>query len=173
MFFLRDIEHTVTLEPRFLDAGLRDHVRVALYRQLEGSCSGRHGHVVAVAAVEAVAPGVVSDAAPGATAFRVKCRALVMKLYRGEVVDARVATANKMGFFAAVGPLEVFVSSHQMPHDFRFEPNAAPPCYVSETSRIAPGDAVRLRIVGTRVDAAKIFAIGSMNDDGLGLISAP
>ena len=39
---------------------------------------------------------------------------------------------NKMGFFAEVGPLNIFISNHLIPNDFKFEPNSMPPCYISE-----------------------------------------
>lgn len=79
-----------------------------------------------------------------------------------------------MGFFAEVGPLNIFVSTHLIPSDFVFDVNVAAPCYVSEEGmgqRIGKDDLVRLRIIGTRVDATEIFAIGSIKEDFLGLIS--
>jgi len=38
--------------------------------------------------------------------------------------------------------------------------------------RIKEGDRIRIRLIGTRVDATEIFAIGSMMDDYLGLVAA-
>lgn len=48
----------------------------------------------------------------GTAEFNVEYQALVFKPYKNEVVDGVVTTVNKMGFFAEVGPLQVFVSSH-------------------------------------------------------------
>ena len=47
----------------------------------------------------------------GMAEFEVKYRAVVWKPFKGEVVDAVVTTVNKMGFFADVGPLSVFVGT--------------------------------------------------------------
>lgn len=71
-----------------------------------------------------------------------------------------------------------------------FDPQSNPPAFVSEdeTVKIAKDDEVRLKIVGTRVDATEIvcllvsvfclanlhtlqFSIGSIKEDYLGLIS--
>ncbi|WFD44555.1 DNA-directed RNA polymerase II subunit [Malassezia psittaci] len=83
-------------------------------------------------------------------------------------MDALVTNVNKMGFFAEVGPLSIFVSSHLLPIDYKFQPDANPPEFVSATDNIVKGRKVRLRIVGTRVDANEIFAIGTMKEDYLG-----
>jgi len=38
-----------------------------------------------------------------------------------------------MGFFAEVGPLSIFVSSHLLPIDYKFQPDANPPEFTSPT----------------------------------------
>lgn len=48
-------------------------------------------------------------------------------------MDALVTNVNKMGFFAEVGPLSIFVSSHLLPIDYKFQPDANPPEFVSPT----------------------------------------
>ena len=83
---------------------------------------------------------------------------------------------NKLGFFAQVGPLQVFVSKHLIPSDMRFDPQATPAAYVSEATdeqpqRVTKDSEVRLRVIATRVDASEIFAIGTIKDEYLGLIS--
>ena len=98
-----------------------------------------------------------------------------------------------MGFFAEVGPLNVFVSSHVssllsygntwhfsltpppflplgflsghqcnelIPPDMKFDPNSNPPCFNNpeEQVSIERNARVRLKIVGTRVDATEIVS---------------
>jgi len=86
-------------------------------------------------------------------------------------VDAVVTQVNKMGFVAEVGPLKVFVSNHLIPNDFKFDANDQ--CYVSENEsiKISKDDEVRLKIMNSRVESTEIFAIGSIKEDYLGLIS--
>lgn len=74
--------------------------------------------------------------------------------------------------FAEIGPLSCFISHHSIPADMQFCPNSVPPCYKSkdEDVVIAAEDKIRLKIVGTRVDATGIFAIGTLMDDYLGLV---
>jgi DNA-directed RNA polymerase II subunit RPB7 len=73
---------------------------------------------------------------------------------------------SKMGFFAEVGPLQVFVSKHLIPQDMEFDPQSVPPCYVSQggevIERIQKDTEVRLKIIGTRVDATEIVCTPSL-----------
>ncbi|KAM7289312.1 DNA-directed RNA polymerase II subunit RPB7 [Ixodes scapularis] len=58
-----------------------------------------------------------------------------------------------------------------IPSDMQFDPNSNPPCYRTQDEDviIQQDDEIRLKIVGTRVDASDIFAIGTLMDDYLGL----
>jgi len=53
----------------------------------------------------------------------------------------------------------------------RFEPNAIPPCYRNndESQVIKKDDEIRVKLIGIRVDASNLFAIGTLMDDYLGL----
>jgi DNA-directed RNA polymerase II subunit RPB7 len=68
---------------------------------------------------------------------------------------------------------QVFVSNHLIPDDYEFSA-AGEPAFVSadEAARVVAGAEVRLRVVGTRMDASEIFCVASMKDDYLGVISA-
>jgi len=104
----------------------------------------------------------------------VKFKAIVFRPFKNEVVDAIVSQVTKMGFFAEVGPLQVFISKHLIPADMSFDAAANPPCFVSDDGsvKIEKDCEVRLKVVGTRVDANEIFSIGSIKEDFLGLTSA-
>ncbi len=54
-----------------------------------------------------------------------------------------------------------------------FDANSTPPCYktADESIVIKEDDEIRFKIIGTRVDANDIFAIGTLMDDYLGLVS--
>ena len=64
--------------------------------------------------------------------------AIVFRPFKGEVFDAVVTQVNKLGFFAQVGPLQVFVSKHLIPSDMKFDPQSQPAAYVSEISDESP-----------------------------------
>jgi len=168
MFFLKELQHTINLHPSNFGSKLREQLEKRLYAEVEGSCSGRFGYIISVVDVVNVGKGKVYPG-QGVAQYNISYRAIVFKPYKGEVVDAVITTVNKMGFFAEVGPLTIFVSTHLIPDSFQFDPNGNPPCYIDTTldQKLGKGSQVRIRIVGTRIDATQIFAIGSIREDYL------
>lgn len=184
--------------------------------QVEGTCSGVYGFVLAVISVLDMGEGLIREGT-GAAVFNVTYQCVTFKPHKGEVLDVVVSTVNKvrpdcvdrvldvvagcidgqlaapqqlfalskeqgakasfvhasnppshpltpsqMGFFAEAGPLQVFVSNHLIPEAFEFN-STHEPCYVTADGeqKIAAAADVRLRIVGTRIDANEIVRPGS------------
>lgn len=88
----------MTLEPKFLGPHLNDLLKVHLYRQVEGTCSGRHGYIVAIVSVDDIGSGMVHDSY-GFVSFDVKYTAIVLKPFKNEVFDAVVESVNKASFW--------------------------------------------------------------------------
>lgn len=176
MFFHLELQRDVQLNPRNFGADIQSLLERKLVDTVEGSCSGRHGFVIAVTEVKKTGKGQIREGT-GIVTFPIKFTAIVFRPYKGEVLDAVVTTVNKLGFFAEVGPLQLFVSKHLIPSDMRFDGQSNPVCYKSQISDEQPvlvqkDTEVRVRVIGTRVDAAEIFAIASMKGEYLGVISA-
>ena len=174
MFFHVPLEYELTLHPRDFGPSVREMLTDRLLEKVEGTCDGRWGFVVCVTSVESVGDGVIGEGM-GIAKFKMNYNAIVFRPFRGEVHDAVVTKVNKMGFFAEVGPLQVFVSKHAIPADMAFDQNSNPQSYVSQVSddepvRITVDTEVRLRVVGTHFDATEIRAIGTIRDDYLGVI---
>ncbi|KAI6031005.1 RNA polymerase Rpb7 [Pisolithus marmoratus] len=147
MFFIKELTHTILLHPSYFGPRMLQFLESKLYADVEGTCSGQYGYIIAVVSILDIGRGMVISGS-GQAEFVTRYRAIVFKPFKGEVVDGVVNNVNKMGFFADVGPLQVFVS-HQI---------------IEKNTR------VRLKIVGTRVDATEIFAIGTIKEDHLGVI---
>ncbi|CAE6452240.1 unnamed protein product [Rhizoctonia solani] len=175
MFFIKELTHRILLHPSYFGPRMTQYLETKLYADVEGTCSGRFGYIIAVLGIVDVGKGMVMSGT-GQAEFVTKYRAIVFKPFKGEVVDGVVTNVNKMGFFAEVGPLQVFVSSHLIHPDMKFDPNSNPPSFASDDQIIDKGTHVRLKIVGTRVDATEIvglcrdFAIGTIKEDSLGVI---
>jgi len=175
MFFHCELEKELILYPRHFGPNLKNFLTDKLIQKVEGSCSGRHGFIITVTEVLEVGKGRIREGA-GLVTFSIRYMAVVFRPFKGEVLDAVVTTVNKMGFFAEVGPLQVFVSKHLIPTDMEFDPQSNPASYVSQISdeqpmRVTKDSEVRLRLIGTRIDANEIFAIGTIKDDYLGLLN--
>ncbi|RMX40822.1 hypothetical protein pdam_00006499 [Pocillopora damicornis] len=115
----------------------------------------QYGFIIAVTTIDNIGVGHIQPGR-GFVVYPVKYKAIVFRPFKGEVLDAVVMQVNK-----------------SIPSDMDFDPNSNPPCYKTrdEDNVIQQDDEIRLRIVGTRVDANDIFAIGSLMDDYLGLVS--
>ncbi|XP_031844337.1 DNA-directed RNA polymerase II subunit RPB7 isoform X2 [Nomia melanderi] len=154
MFYHISLEHEILLHPRYFGPQLLDTVKQKLYTEVEGTCTGKYGFVVAVTTIDNIGAGIIQPG-QGFVVYPVKYKAIVFRPFKGEVLDAIVTQVNK-----------------SIPADMQFCPNVNPPCYKSkeEDVIIQPDDEIRLKIVGTRVDATGIFAIGTLMDDYLGLV---
>lgn len=76
------------------------------------------------------------------------------------------------GFLASAGPLDIFVSHHCLPSDMKYDQQGE--CWVSinQADKIETKTAVRLKLIGLKVEATKMHATGSMKEDFLGPIAS-
>jgi len=72
-----------------------------------------------------------------------------------------------MGFFADVGPMQIFVSIHLIPPDLKFYPDANPPNFSNEDQVIERGAMVRIKIMGLRMDVKDIVFPLKNNANGV------
>ena len=170
MFFHISLEHEIQLHPRYFGVQLLDTVRQKLFNEVEGTCTGKHGFVIAVTTIDNIGAGVIQSGT-GFVTYPIKYKAIVFRPFKGEVLDGVVTQVNKVGIFTEIGPLSCFISRHSIPADMTFDANSTPPCYKTQEEDVViqQDDEIRLKIVGTRIDATDIFAIGTLMDDFLGL----
>ncbi|CAL4124844.1 unnamed protein product, partial [Meganyctiphanes norvegica] len=143
-----------------------------IYAVLQAPCVTYFLYMRRLQPIHHHATGCNAPGAPG-TRHQVKYKAIVFRPFKGEVLDAVVTQINKIGLFCEIGPMQCFISRHSIPQDLEFDPNSNPPCYKSRDEEVViqQDDEIRVKIVGTRVDATDIFAIGTLMDDYLGLTS--
>ncbi|GJV25721.1 DNA-directed RNA polymerase II subunit RPB7 [Tanacetum coccineum] len=161
------------LHPHQFGRELRDNLVSNLMKDVEGTCNGTHGFVVAITGIEDIGKGFIRDGT-GFVTFPVKYLCIVFRPFKGEILEATVTIVNKMGFFAEAGPVQIFVSNHLIPGDMEFQSGDMPNYTNSDGSvKIQKDSEVRLKIIGTRVDATEIFCIGTIKEDFLGVMSDP
>ena len=195
MFFLVEQFKELEVHPRFFGPKLREEIERRLRQEVEGTCNGEFGFILAVISVLDTGKGLIREGS-GSAVFNLRYKCICMKPFKGQVMDVVVTSVNKvsatpsvkrraalpggaqargapptsralppttvppqMGFFSEAGPLQVFVSNHLIPEAFEFN-TTHEPCYQTADGdqKIVPGSEVRLRIVGTRVDASDIVS---------------
>jgi DNA-directed RNA polymerase II subunit RPB7 len=107
---------------------MQQYLESKLYSDVEGTCSGQFGFIIAVVSISDIGKGMVISG-NGQAEFVTRYRAIVFKPFKGEVVDGVVhnvtrvrlyhcvllvwlltLSTSQMGIFAEVGPLNCFVS---------------------------------------------------------------
>lgn len=166
MFFFKQLTRTVSLHPSFFGKGFQATLERKLKSDLEGVWTESYGYIMLVAEVSDFGKGKVQEET-GHALFSLKFQALCYKPFRGEVLDAAVTQCNAHGFFAAVGPVRVFVPEDHLPADFHFDVNAQAWQSADEAVAIKEDSSVRLRVL--QVKALDGFCLGSIKDDFLGV----
>ncbi|KAI5169706.1 DNA-directed RNA polymerase II subunit RPB7 [Pancytospora epiphaga] len=154
MFHIKHFVHKLNLSPQFLGPNMHVLIQEDLIRKVEGSCSPA-GYIISILHIENISHGKILLS--GQIAFSVNYQALVLCPSKGEVVDAPIVSASKLGFFAGIGPLSIFISNYQIPQNLQEE--------------LGNNIVVRLRIIGMKIDSSRVYAVGTLNDDCLGVIS--
>ena len=164
------MHHELHLAPEHFGPQLKAVINSRLMDKVEGKPMGKHGYVISVTNVkeEDISQGIIED--DGSVSFDISYQAIMFRPFKNEVLDAKVGNVNEHGFFADVGPLQVFVSKHAMPDDHTFDEQAASWVSDDREVEIKKDSGVRLRVMNTDVLTNKIHAIGSIQTDFLGLI---
>lgn len=97
MFFAKTLGHRILVPPESFGPSIKMEVERRLRHEVEGTCHGKYGFIICVMKVESYGEGHVQDSY-GYAAYNVKYEALVLKPYKGEVVDALVTSVNKVAF---------------------------------------------------------------------------
>ncbi|KAJ3056883.1 DNA-directed RNA polymerase II subunit [Rhizophlyctis rosea] len=162
MFFMKTLTHTISLHPQYFNKHYKDNITSRLYNEVEGTCNGQIGYICAVLEVLSTGQGELHPTT-GMAEFDIQYNAVVFRPFKGQVIDAVVAMVNKL-----------------IPTTFKFDSNSNTPAYVAEgdadlgarMDRIEKGALLRVKIIGTRLDATEMVAIGSIKEDYLGLQEA-
>ncbi|XP_021728536.1 DNA-directed RNA polymerase II subunit RPB7-like isoform X2 [Chenopodium quinoa] len=94
MFFHIMHKRNMQLHPRHFGTRLRDKLVSKLMKDVEGTCSGRHGFVVAIMGIKHVGKGLIRDGT-GFVTFPVKYKCVVFRPFKGEILEAVVTMVNK------------------------------------------------------------------------------
>mmetsp|Transcript_10737 Transcript_10737/g.27541 ORF Transcript_10737/g.27541 Transcript_10737/m.27541 type:complete len:171 (-) Transcript_10737:310-822(-) len=169
MFFHLSLDEEIELHPQFFGPRMRQTLEEKLKKTVEGTCSGKHGFIICVTELHDVQHGLLMEGT-GMARFKVRYHCIVFRPFKNEVMDAVVTAVTNMGFFASIGPLNVFVSSHCMPDELRY--NIQGEQFVSEDEqyRIEKDSEVRLKITGAKYQNNTITCIGTIKEDFLGVI---
>jgi DNA-directed RNA polymerase II subunit RPB7 len=92
--FKKELSHTILLHPSYFGPRMLQYLESKLYADVEGTCSGQFGYIIAVVTILNIGEGTVLPGS-GQAEFITRYRAIVFKPFKGEVVDGVVNNVNK------------------------------------------------------------------------------
>lgn len=91
----KELTHTILLHPSYFGPRMLQFLESKLYSDVEGTCSGQFGYIIAVVSILDIGKGMVLGGS-GQAEFVTRYRAIVFKPFKGEVVDGVVNNVNKV-----------------------------------------------------------------------------
>lgn len=153
MFYVKSFVHNLNLHPHNICQNIKLLIQEYLYKNVEGMCTPS-GYIISVLKIESISEGQILIS--GQVSFKIVYEAIVLKPVVGEIVDCKIVSSTKMGYFANVGPMSIFIYTYLIPQNLHQE--------------LTESTSIRLKIIGTKINSSKIYAIGTLNDDFLGVI---
>ncbi|KAL1414912.1 hypothetical protein MTO96_007164 [Rhipicephalus appendiculatus] len=95
MFYHISLDHEILLHPKYFGPQLVETVKQKLYAEVEGTCTGKYGFVVAVTTIDNIGGGLIQPGR-GFVVYPVRYKAIVFRPFKGEVLDAVVTQVNKV-----------------------------------------------------------------------------
>ena len=165
------LETYLLVKPEHCGPGYHEYLLDQLRQKIEGTVQDKAGLIISVKEIEPTDKGKLHEGT-GLIMVPMKYNALVLQLFKNEVVDAVVTELNKLGFFCEVGPARVFVSKSLLPEGWNYSEaeTTGSASFVSGDgiSWIRRDVAVRVKLVATKQDQNRIQAIGTTNGEFLG-----
>ena len=81
MFYHISLEHDILLHPRYFGPNLLHTVKQKLFTEVEGTCTGKYGFVIAVTTIDNVGVGLIQPGR-GFVVYPVKYKAIVFRPFK-------------------------------------------------------------------------------------------
>ena len=78
MFYHLSLEHEILLHPRYFGPSLLNTVKQKLFSEVEGTCSGKYGFIVAVTTIDSIGSGYIQPGR-GFVLYPIKYKAIVFR----------------------------------------------------------------------------------------------
>lgn len=166
MFFLLNLKECITIQPQYLGRDIEAHIRGKLKAKVEGTTS-IDGYVISFMKILEYGLGKVIDTT-GDVVYNVKYSAIMLKLFVNEVVDCVVDKIESYGINVKVGPINIFLSTKEIPSDFKYNENSQSFISDKDMAEIKIDSEVRCRIKAINYEYNQFMCTATMNQAYLG-----
>jgi DNA-directed RNA polymerase subunit E'/Rpb7 len=141
------LEAFITVPPHQLRYNLGFVVRDRLARTIKNRCTEKDGFVLNLKQIAEIRGGVL-DKRSGSVHYVVDYIAQTLRPNVGDVIEAVVSRVFKIGFFADLGPLNIFIPLSRLPVAYRFIVGGTNAFSIpgDPTKDIRPGTVVHIKL---------------------------
>lgn len=61
MFYHLSLEHEICLHPKYFGPTLKESVKQKLFKEVEGTCKGKYGSIIAVTTIDNIGDGLIQS----------------------------------------------------------------------------------------------------------------
>lgn len=159
----KKLRATVNVPPHSMRYNLTHVIQDRLSRNIRGKCNDHDGFILQLKRIENIDGGIL-DKRSGAAQYGVDFIAQILRPKTGDVVEAVVSRIFKIGVFADLGPLEIFIPLARMSSMFVFQSAPSPQFVVFEKSTDNKIDVNQSIRIGTEVQI-RIEKIAMLDDN--------
>lgn len=138
------LEAHVTIPPHLLRYNLHYVIQDRLTRFVSNRCTENDGFVLNLRQIANIRGGVL-DKRTGSVHYAVDYIAQTLRPQIGDIVEAVVSRVFKIGIFADLGPLNIFIPLARLPQGYQFQ-TLPEPHFIIEAQEIKPGTEIHVRI---------------------------
>jgi DNA-directed RNA polymerase II subunit RPB7 len=168
MYFLTTLQQNIYLAPIYLNKDYKNFCLSSLLATVEGKKISSFGIVIIV--LEFNKDFKNGKFLPGSSSalFLLKYKALTLKIFKGEILDAIVTNITKLGFFCEMGMVQIFVAKQFIPSSYFYNSKSNNFICKRLKRKISSEIIIRIRIIGVRDNCDHSQAIGSIKESNLG-----
>jgi DNA-directed RNA polymerase II subunit RPB7 len=156
------LSREIPIEPHLLTCNINRIIKDKVWNVMKTVCSGEFGFVLRLDSIDNVGKGSI-DTDSGTVVYPVEFTVTSFKPDINAIVIANVTAVSKSGFFAQLGPLEIFVPHTHIPDSYTYKfaediNGQDDNMFESELTKISKGAYARIRICAIqKMDIEEIF----------------
>jgi DNA-directed RNA polymerase subunit E'/Rpb7 len=158
---LQQIEQKVSIESKYLDSSIKDHILNKLKKTMEGKCTFENGYIIDVKKIIKLGDNKIG-CANSLIIFNVTYEACVLKPVKGDILKGCVCMVFQHGIFVDVYKMKVLIPTTSM---LSYIYNKSKNIFESDNdSSIIQGIELTIEIVMIKYEKKQFSCIGKLHE---------
>lgn len=153
----RKINQKISIDPKFLDSEIKNHLFNKLQKTMIGKCSLEYGYILKINKIISIEDNLIAPA-NSLVIFNVIYEADILKPEVGQELVGTVCMIFKHGIFVDIyEKMKILIPSSSM-ESYIFKNS----CFVSDNTKISVGINVKIKIVMIKYEKKNFSCIGKL-----------